>query len=111
MRNTAPSLFLDSLQELTRAGAGRKGMDMADDGMTVQIDAKLAERLRTAARSAGVSVETFAADVLQDAVDEDWTEDEARFAEFARTGVSYPAETALEEFRRKIEQRFANRAE
>ncbi len=48
-------------------------------------------------------------DLIRDALDEGWAEEEARWAEFERTGEAIPAERALLEFRKSVKARFAAR--
>jgi hypothetical protein len=79
---------------------------MADGGLKLEIDAALAERLRTAAQASGESVEAFALQALSAAADEDWAEDYARVADFEATGRAIPARQAMAEFRHAVEARF-----
>jgi len=79
------------------------------DGADIHIDAERAERLKAAAEVAGLSPEAYALQALDRAMDDDWAEALASLEEFDRTGQSVPAEEALETFRRKVEQRRAQR--
>ncbi|HEY3798983.1 MAG TPA: hypothetical protein VGL58_11570 [Caulobacteraceae bacterium] len=82
---------------------------MADGGLTLEIDEELARRLRAVAGASGESVEAFALQTLRAATDEDWAEDYARAAEYDATGVSYPAEQVMAEFRARLEARLAEK--
>jgi plasmid stability protein len=77
--------------------------------VTVVIDGELAERLKVSAESLGRPVDEHARDLIREALDEDWTEDDRRFAEYERTGVSIPADQAFDELRASLERRFASR--
>ena len=87
---------------------GPKGQNprMADGGMVVELDQALAERLKTAAASAGKSALDYAVSLIADGLDADWAEDDRRFAEFERTGVSENAEDALLRMRESLKTRF-----
>lgn len=87
---------------------------MADGGLTLHLNEPLSSRLETAAASAGQKIEDYAQALIQDvldaeAPDEDWAEDEARWAEFERTGESYPLEDVLREFREGLAQEARHR--
>lgn len=82
---------------------------MADD-LRLDIDRDLAGRLRVAAAAAGRPVGDYAQDLIRDALEPDWAEDDARFAEYERTGVSVPANDALAGFRQSLKRRFADGA-
>jgi len=84
---------------------------MADDGMTLKIDAELTERLRAAAEAAGESVESFATRALVLFSDDypGWEEDLADLEDYDRTGVAEPAAKVMAEFRASVEAHFAKR--
>ncbi len=82
---------------------------VADDELILQIEGELARRLREAAQSAGETVQAYAAHLLEDAVNEDWSEDERRFAAFERTGISMPADQVMLRFRNSVARRFASK--
>jgi len=87
---------------------------MADDGLTLELSAELSERVKAAAAVAGQTVQTcletlIAGGLEGDAHQDDWAEDEARWADYERTGISIPADIALAEFRDSLAKRFAAR--
>lgn len=82
---------------------------MADGVMKLELSEGLAHRLRVAAEAAGRPAADYAVELIDSALDDDWAEDDARFAEFLRTGESIPAEVALAEFRESVTRRFASR--
>ena len=82
---------------------------MDDGALTVRIAGELAERLRVSAESSGRAVDEHARDLIRGALDEDWAEDDRRFAEYERTGITIPADVAFEELRSSLERRFASR--
>ena len=79
---------------------------MADGGMVVELDEALAERLKTAAASAGKPALDYAVSLILDGLDDDWVEDDRRFAEYERTGVSFDAKDALLEMRASLVAEF-----
>jgi hypothetical protein len=82
---------------------------MADGGLKLELGADLSDRLRVAAETAGRPVADYAAELIEGALDDDWAEDDARFAEYQRTGISVPAEEALSRFREAVARRFTSR--
>lgn len=60
--------------------------------LAIELDEELAVRLEAAAAKEQKTAEAFAADALARAVDEleAWTEDEAAYAEYERTGEAIP---------------------
>ena len=58
----------------------------------IELDEQLAVRLEAAAAKEKKTVEAFAADAVSSAVDEleAWTQDEAAYAEYERTGEAIP---------------------
>jgi len=79
------------------------------DGADIHLDPERAERLRLAAEAAGVTPEAFALNAIDSAIDDDWAEAIESIDEYERTGVSYPAEEVLAEFRANVEARLAAR--
>ena len=65
---------------------------MTQRRIAIDLDDKLAERLKSAAKQAATSPEQLAAAAIARAVDdlEAWTEDEAAYAEYERTGEAIP---------------------
>ena len=62
----------------------------------IEIDDGLAARLKDAAAKQGMTVEAFATEAVESALDyaESWAEDEAAYAEYIQTGESIPLEAA-----------------
>lgn len=62
----------------------------------IEIDDRLAARLQKAAAEHGTTVEAFAAEAVESALDhaESWAEDEAAYAQYLQTGESIPLEAA-----------------
>lgn len=83
---------------------------MADGGLKLELPADLSERLEAAAETAGKPVRDYATSLISDALDDDWAEDEARFAEYERTGESVSAEEALMRMRDSLVKRFKAKA-
>ena len=75
---------------------------MADGELKIELGTDLSERLKAAAETVGKPVHDYAAELIAEGLDDDWAEDDARFAEFERTGVSIPAEEALMRFREAV---------
>ena len=69
------------------------------------LDPERAARLR--AEAAGVSLETYALQALDQALDDDWSEAIASLEEYDRTGISYAAEDVIAELRANVEARRA----
>jgi predicted transcriptional regulator len=79
------------------------------DGADIHLDPERTERLRIAAEAAGVTPEAFALNAIDQAIGDDWSEALESLEEYERTGVSYPAEEVLAEFRANVEARLAAR--
>ncbi len=79
------------------------------DGADIHLDPERAARLRAAADAAGVSLETYALQALDQALDDEWSEAIAALEDHDRTGVSYDAEDAIAEFRANVEAGLAKR--
>ncbi|MEJ0076070.1 MAG: hypothetical protein WDO17_11585 [Alphaproteobacteria bacterium] len=62
----------------------------------IEIDDRLAARLEKAAAKEGRTVEAFAVEAVESALNlmESWVEDEAAYAEYVQTGESIPLEAA-----------------
>jgi antitoxin component of RelBE/YafQ-DinJ toxin-antitoxin module len=82
---------------------------MADGGMNIEIDERLAEQIRAVADAMGMTAEEYATSMLRAAVDADWAEDERRWEEYLRTGESYDAETVMAEFLETVARGVAKR--
>jgi len=75
---------------------------MADDGLKLELNQALSERLKEAADAAGRPVDAFAAELIADGLDGDWAESYARFAEYKRTGEYLDAPAVMETFRKTV---------
>jgi hypothetical protein len=62
------------------------------DGFDIHLNEPLARRLKAAAEAAGVEPAAYALQLLEQIVEDDWAEDERRFAEYERTGESISVE-------------------
>lgn len=80
---------------------------MADGELTLKLDDDTVRRLQEAADAAGVPIGDYAADVLSEAVAEDWAEDFRRVADYKRTGNSLSVQEWAEEFRGALEDEIA----
>ena len=54
---------------------------MADGGLTIELDAELATRLREAAKAAGRSTDDYASELISQGLAEDWTDARSSLAE------------------------------
>jgi hypothetical protein len=79
------------------------------DGADIHLDPERAARLKAAADVAGVSLETYALQALDQALNDEWSEAIAALEDHDRTGVFYAAEDAIAEFRANVEAGLANR--
>ena len=68
---------------------------MADGGLTIELDAELATRLREAAKAAGRSTDDYASELISQGLAEDWTDARSSLAEYDRTGEYVDATQAL----------------
>lgn len=75
---------------------------MANGGIVLELDEALSQRLTTAAATAGKPALDYARSLIVAGLDEDWVEDDRRFAEWERTGVSVDAKAALLDMRRSL---------
>lgn len=66
------------------------------DGFDIHLNEDQAQRLKAIAEASGVDPAAYALQVLEQAMDQDWTEDERRFAEYERTGESISVEEFME---------------
>lgn len=77
------------------------------DGFDIHLNEDQARRLKAAAEASGQDAQTFAVQMLDQALEDG--EEARRWAEYQRTGVSIPAEEALAEFRRILSEKLAAR--
>ena len=78
------------------------------DGADIHLDPQRTARLKAAADAAGISLEAYALQALDQALDDEWSEAIAALEEYDRTGISYAAEDVLAEFRANVEAGLAN---
>ncbi|MBO9559241.1 MAG: hypothetical protein J7515_11775 [Caulobacter sp.] len=79
------------------------------DGADIRLDPERTARLRAAADAAGVSLEAYALQALDQALDDDWSEALTALEDHDRTGVSCAAEDAIAAFRANVEAGLAAR--
>lgn len=75
------------------------------DGFDIHLNEEQARRLKAAAEAAGVDPTAYALELIALGTQEDWAEDERRFAEYERTGEFI----SLEEFLRPFEEFLAEK--
>lgn len=80
---------------------------MADGEHTLKLEVTLSEgaarRLRERAADAGLSIDDYAAGLIEDATPGDWAEAEAALAEYDRTGEHTPLREGLAVFRHAVD--------
>lgn len=76
---------------------------MADD-LVIPLTEQLARRLKAAAEAAGVYPEAYARQLLDVAVEDDFAEDDRRWAEYQRTGETVSVEEAFAAFDAAVER-------
>jgi len=76
------------------------------DGFDIHLNEEQAQRLKSAAGAAGVDPKAYAVNALEQAMDDDWAEDERRFAEYERTGESIGAGEWLQGLREMVDEKF-----
>jgi hypothetical protein len=79
---------------------------MADDGVTIELDAALAARLRQAAAAAGQSAGEYASALIAQGLDDGWASARDSLAHYDRTGEHVLAAEALARFRAALTDRF-----
>ena len=77
------------------------------DGFDIHLNEDQARRLRAAAAASGVDPATDVQQALDRAMDDG--EEARRWAEYQRTGETIPAEEALANFRRVLNEKLAAR--
>ena len=84
---------------------------MADQKLTLQLDAESLAALRKAAEEAGEPAEAFATRLIARALrNDDWAISEARIEEFDRTGVAEDADAVFRHVREHLSRRLAERS-
>jgi hypothetical protein len=78
---------------------------MADGGLTIELDADLAARLKEAAKAAGRSTDDYAAELIAQGLADDWAEARASLAEYDRTSGYVDAKEALDSARASLVER------
>lgn len=76
------------------------------DGFDIHLDEDRARRLRQAAEAAGVDVRSFAVQVLDLALEDDWAEDFSRAAECEKTGEFLEADQWMQGLQESIRARY-----
>ncbi|GAW40814.1 hypothetical protein SH203_01214 [Brevundimonas sp. SH203] len=92
------------------------------DGFDIHLNEDQARRLKAAAEAAGMEPTVYALQALEDVIGDIgvagvseypavWVaEDEERWAEYERTGVTIPLDDALRDFHANLERRLAEKA-
>lgn len=75
------------------------------DGFDIHLNEEQARRLKAAAEAAGVDPTAYALGIIDQVIQDDWAEDERRFAEYERTGEFI----SLQEFLRPFEDLLAEK--
>ena len=75
------------------------------DGFDIHLNEAQARRLKAAAEAAGVGPSALALGIIDQVIQDDWAEDERRFAEYERTGEFI----SLQEFLRPFEDLLAEK--
>ena len=68
------------------------------DGFDIHLNEELARRLKAAAEAAGVDPAVYAHQLLDVAVEDDFAEDDRRWAEYKRTGETVSLDEAIRSF-------------
>lgn len=82
---------------------------MADGGLKLELDEDLSIRLVAAAEGAGRPVTAYAAELIEDALDEDWHETKRRWAEYEVTRDSVSVDEAFDALEARLKAGFAVR--
>jgi hypothetical protein len=83
---------------------------MADGGMNLELNEDLTDRLIAAAEKAGRPAADYAAQIIGEALDDEWSEAERRWAEYERTGESVSLADAMAELRAGLKAHFDAKA-
>ncbi len=79
---------------------------MADGGMTLELNENLTDRLIVAAEKAGQPADEYATQIIGEALDDEWSEAERRWADYERTGESVSLAGAMAELRAGLKAHF-----
>jgi len=80
---------------------------MPDGRLILSLDEDLSARLAVAANEAGQPVNAYAAEIIGEALDENWAETERRWAEYERTGESVSVDEAIDALEARLKLGFA----
>ena len=81
---------------------------MADGELTLKLDSETERNLRKAADAAGVAVESYALNMIADALAQDrWSESIRRLGEYDDTGESISVTEAVTHFDQELQARLA----
>ena len=83
---------------------------MADGGLKLELDQDLSARLSAAAEQAGRPVAAYAAELIGEALDVDWSEAERSWNDFQRTGYSISVDQAFDALDARLEAAFATKS-
>lgn len=76
------------------------------EGFDIHLNEDQARRLKAAAEASGVDPATYAVQVLDQALDQDWAEDVHRVEEYERTGDSIGADEWMRGLRDAVRAKF-----
>jgi hypothetical protein len=74
------------------------------EGFDVHLNEQLARRLKAAAKAAGMDPAAYAHQLLDVAVEDDFAEDDRRWAEYQRTGETVSVEEAFAAFDAEVKR-------
>jgi len=80
---------------------------MPDGRLILSLDEDLSARLAVAANEAGQPVNAYAAEIIGEALDENWAETERRWAEYEQTGESVSVDEAIDALEARLKLGFA----
>ncbi len=80
---------------------------MADGGLKLELDEALSNRLVAAAEASGKPPAAYAAELIGEALEDEWSEAERRWIEHQKTGESISLDEAMDRLERNLEARFA----
>ena len=80
---------------------------MADGGLKLELDEDLSGRLVAAAEALGRPPAAYAAELIGDGLEDEWSEAERAWNEYQRTGESISLDEAMDRVERNLKARFA----
>jgi predicted transcriptional regulator len=80
---------------------------MADGGLKLELDEDLSSRLVAAAEVLGRPPAAYAAELIGDALEDEWSEAERAWKEYQETGKSISLDEAMDRIESNLKARFA----